>query len=145
MPNCGGGKEAEERDFRAEDQNIHHHKRGAVLQNWCKWYMNQMRMWRIVKTCTTFAHLNVSYMLHSLGETSISEEGRGSLPHTDSITGLNLLDSSSWSYMIFVAKNSFIWRHSRLSAIYPHFIGKMYISVGFFHTLVDKLYITNIM
>ena len=33
MPNCGGGEETQERDFRAEDQNIHHHKGGPVLSN----------------------------------------------------------------------------------------------------------------
>ena len=33
MPNCGGGEETKERDLRAEDQNIHHHKGGPVLSN----------------------------------------------------------------------------------------------------------------
>ena len=33
MPNCGGGEETQERDLRAEDQNIHHHKGGPVLSN----------------------------------------------------------------------------------------------------------------
>ena len=46
VPNYGGGKEAEERDFWAESQNIYHHKGGAFLQNWRKLYMDQMRMWR---------------------------------------------------------------------------------------------------
>ena len=33
MPNCGGGEEAEERDFRAENQDIDHHQGGPFLQN----------------------------------------------------------------------------------------------------------------